>query len=96
MKHMYRLKKYHGDRVQSLTYEKDGRAGSVGIMAPGAYEFGAMERESFTVCEGEIRVKVGDATEWKSYGKGETFVIPEHANFKLQTDDIATYYCVYG
>jgi uncharacterized protein YaiE (UPF0345 family) len=93
---MYKLRKYHGDRVQSLTFEKDGRAGSVGIMDAGEYEFGAVEKETFTVCDGEIMVKVGKETEWKHYNKGETFVIPEHTDFKLKTGDISTYYCVYG
>jgi uncharacterized protein YaiE (UPF0345 family) len=93
---MYKLRKYHGDRVQSLTYEKDGRAGSVGIMDAGEYEFGAVDRETITVCGGEIMVKTGDESEWRSYKKGETFVIPAHTNFKMKTTDISTYYCIYG
>jgi len=93
---MYKLRKYHGNRVQSLTYEKNGRAGSVGIMDAGEYEFGAVEKETITVCEGEIMVKIADETEWKRYAKGETFVIPTHTNFKLKTEDISTYYCIYG
>ncbi len=93
---MYKLRKYHGDRVQSLTYEKNGRAGSVGIMDAGEYEFGAVEKETITVCEGTIHVRVGTEKEWKSYGKGETFVIPAHSNFSLRTEDIATYSCLYG
>lgn len=93
---MYRLRKYHGDRVQSLTYEKDGRAGSVGIMDAGEYEFGAVDKETVTVCDGEIMVKADGESEWKTYKKGETFVIPAHTSFKMKTTGISTYYCIYG
>ena len=93
---MFKLRKYHGNRVESLTYEKDGEAASVGILSPGEYEFGAVEKETTTVCSGEISVKVGDETEWKSYKKGETFVVPPQTSFMMKVSDMSTYFCMNG
>ena len=49
---MYELKKYFGDRVQSLTYDNDQLAFSVGIISPGEYQFGAIKKEIYTVTSG--------------------------------------------
>ncbi len=92
---MFKLRKYHGDRVESLTYEENGRAASVGIISAGEYEFGAVKKEVTTVCSGGIMVKVGDETEWRRYKKGETFMVPAQSNFKYKVDEITTYYCKY-
>jgi len=54
---MFKLRKYHGDRVESLTYEKDNQAASVGIMDVGEYEFGAVDKETTTVTSGKIWVR---------------------------------------
>ncbi len=93
---MFKLRKYHGNRVQSLTYEENGEAASVGIMSPGEYEFGAIEKETTTVCSGEIAVKVEDETGWQTYKQGETFVVPPHASFRMKVSGVSTYFCKYG
>ena len=93
---MFKLRKYHGNRVQSLTYELDGEAASVGIISPGEYEFGAVQKETTTVCSGEIAVRVGNEKEWKTYRKGETFTVPPQTDFKMKVSGMSTYYCKYG
>jgi len=92
---MYQLRKYHGDRVQSLTYGDESQAFSVGIIAPGEYEFGAIKKEVTTVTLGAINVWVEGNDYWKTYSKGETFKIPEHKNFKFKVDAVSSYICIY-
>lgn len=92
---MYQLRKYHGNRVQSLTYNDDNQSFSVGIIAPGEYEFGAIKKEVTTVTLGKIDVWVEGKGDWKSCSKGETFEIPEHKNFKFKVDKISSYICIY-
>mgnify|MGYP000448038552 CR=1 FL=1 len=93
---MYTLRKYHDDKVQSLTYEKGGVSASVGIMDVGEYEFGAMEKETTTVTSGRILVMLSGDKEWKVYKPFKTFIIPGHTNFRLKVDEISTYLCYYG
>ncbi len=92
---MYQLRKYHGDRVQSLTYRDEKQEFSIGIIAPGEYEFGAIKKEVTTVTSGEISVWVEGSNRWSTYHKGDTFIIPEHKNFKYKVNEISTYICYY-
>lgn len=92
---MYELRKYHGDRVQSLTYDDDKIAFSVGILSPGEYQFGAIKKEIFTVTSGVISAWSEDLDTWTTYRKGENFSIPSHKNFNLKVDEISTYICYY-
>lgn len=92
---MFQLRKYHGDRVQSLTYDDGKKPFSIGIIAPGEYEFGAIKKEITTVTSGKIEVWIEDDEKWKTFEKGETFTIPDHKNFKYKVNEISTYICYY-
>jgi hypothetical protein len=92
---MFELKKYHGDRVMSLTYEDENESFSVGIISMGEYEFGAVKSEEFTVTSGVIRCWVEGDKGWITNKKGETFNVPSHKNFKLSVDKTSSYICYY-
>lgn len=92
---MYELRKYHGDRVQSLTYDDDNLAFSVGIISPGEYQFGSIKEEIFTVNYGIISAWMEGNDEWKSYKSGDTFVIPSSKNFSLKVTETSAYICHY-
>jgi uncharacterized protein YaiE (UPF0345 family) len=92
---MYKLRKYHGNRVQSLTYEKDRNSASVGIMEEGQYEFGSLARETYTVTSGKISLWNNKTERWNSYVPFSSFLVPENENYKLKVDEISTYLCVY-
>jgi uncharacterized protein YaiE (UPF0345 family) len=92
---MFQLKKYHGERVQSLTYDDGKKAFSVGIITPGEYEFGAIKKEVTTVTSGEINVWVEGVEGWNVYKMGENFTVPGHKNFKFRVDEISSYICFY-
>lgn len=93
---MFELKKYHGDKVQSLTYDDNQTSFSVGIIAPGEYEFGAMRKEIYTVTSGAISCVVeGDKVGQKTYQKNESFIVPYRKNFRLGVTQISTYICYY-
>ncbi len=92
---MFKLRKYHDDRVQSLTYEGDDKNFSVGIIFPGTYEFGSIKKEITTVTSGEISVWTSKTNKWETYKKDETFTISEHSNFKFKCDEVSSYICFY-
>jgi len=92
---MLQLRKYHGERVQSLTYD-DGKAPfSVGIITPGEYEFGAIKKEVTTVTSGKINVWIEGNNQWEEYSSSETFTVPDHKNFKFKVDETSSYICFY-
>lgn len=92
---MFKLRKYHGDRVQSLTYDDEGNSLSVGILAPGMYEFGAIKKEKTTVTSGKITAWIEGSDLWKEYNTGETFEVGAHKNFKLKVEEVSSYICFY-
>jgi uncharacterized protein YaiE (UPF0345 family) len=92
---MYELRKYHGDKVMSLTYEDEKDSFSVGIIAPGEYEFGAIRSEIYTVTHGLINAWHEDSKGWGTYRKDEVFVIPGKKNFKLSVETTSAYICHY-
>lgn len=92
---MFHLRKYHGDRVQSLTYDDEKTAFSVGIIVPGEYEFGAIKKEVTTVTSGKMSVWIEGNDQWLFFNKDETFIVPEHKNFKFKVDEICSYICFY-
>lgn len=92
---MYKLRKYHGDKVMSLTFEDDIQAFSVGIISPGEYEFGALKKEIFTVTSGKIGFRLEDDANWTTCNLHETFTVPDHQNFKIIVIETSSYICYY-
>jgi len=92
---MFELRKYHGDRVMSLTYEDENENFSVGIISPGEYEFGSIKSEKYVVTSGEISCWVEGFNKWVAYRKNETFRVSIRKNFKLSVKKTSTYLCYY-
>lgn len=93
---MFQLKKYHGERVQSLTYDDGGKPFSVGIISPGEYEFGAIKKEITTVTSGKISVWIEGNKQWKDYSAFQEFTIPGHKNFRYKVNETSSYICFYA
>ncbi len=92
---MYKLKKYHGDLVQSLNFEKKGKQASVGIVGEGEFEFGTINAEIIKVTSGSIGVWHEETNKWVELGPNEELKIPAQANYKLRASEVSTYICSY-
>jgi len=92
---MYEIRKYHGDKVMSLTYEGEDHIFSVGIIAPGEYQFGTLKQEIFTVTHGMISVWIEGQDSYTDFGLNNSFVVHNHKNFKLRVKEISSYICFY-
>ena len=44
---------------------------------------------------GALTVLLPDQTEWKTYGKGETFIVDKDKKFKLIVKEQTAYHCLY-
>ncbi len=92
---MYKVRKYYKDRVMSLTHDDGKQAFSVGIIAPGTYEFGAISDERYRVTSGEIYCWEEDSDEWKKYSTDQVFTVQSHKNFIIKTKEVSSYICFY-
>ncbi len=87
---------YFDGKVTSRTVLfPDGTKKTLGIMAPGDYEFGTAEKELMEILAGELDVLLPGESEWKAIGGGESFEVPAQSKFSLKVKSLADYCCSY-
>jgi len=87
---------YFDGRVtsRSLTLENGDKV-SLGIMAPGEYEFGTAEKEIMEIMAGELQVLLPGSSEWVAIKGGESFKVPANASFQVKAESMIDYCCYY-
>jgi len=92
---MFKTNKYFDGKVVSIALNPaEGRA-TVGVMAAGEYEFGTDTIEVMTVISGELTILLPLQTEWKTYSKFESFIVPKGIKFNVKCMEDTPYFCVY-
>ncbi len=92
---MFKVNEYFDGNVKSLAFENTEGVVTVGVMAPGEYEFGTTTVEYMTVTSGELVVQLAGETKWKSYKPFETFVVEKDTKFRVKVSEQTAYKCVY-
>lgn len=91
---MIDVNEYYEGCVKSMsTANKDGNA-TVGVIAPGTYEFGTSCVEIMSVVWGEFKALL-PGEDWKLYKKGESFRVEKGESFKVEVTDTMSYLCEY-
>ena len=86
---------YFNDQVKSIALNNAEGTSTVGVMAVGEYEFGTSQREYMTVVSGALTVKLPLADDWKTFSKGETFIVEANQTFQLKVAEMTAYLCRY-
>jgi uncharacterized protein YaiE (UPF0345 family) len=92
---MFKVNEYFNGKVKSLTFESIAGPATIGVMAPGEYEFGTSTLEIMQVISGKLKVKLPGKKTWRSYGPGKTFAVPAKKKFQLQVSEESAYLCLY-
>ena len=92
---MFKVNEYFDGRVKSLAFVATDGPATVGVMAPGEYEFGTSTTEIMTIVSGALIVKLPDADEWKVFRKGESFTVGPNLKFQLKVSEDSAYLCLY-
>jgi purine/pyrimidine-nucleoside phosphorylase len=74
---------YFDGNVQSVGFERNGLKATVGVIAPGEYQFGTAAAERMTVISGTLRVKLPGG-EWQNFPAGSAFEIAAKSSFDVQ------------
>jgi uncharacterized protein YaiE (UPF0345 family) len=93
---MFKVNEYFDGKVKSIAFEGEKLPATVGVMAPGEYEFGTSQREVMTVVSGVLTVKLPGSDSWKDYAAGASFEVAANVKFQLQVKADAAYLCTYG
>jgi purine/pyrimidine-nucleoside phosphorylase len=92
---MLDVQEYFDGQVKSIKLlNTDGKA-TVGVIAPGEYEFGTNTKEYMHVVSGTLEVKQAEETAWKPYKKGSMFEVPCCSSFKVRCSQDVAYLCIY-
>ncbi|MDT8382840.1 MAG: pyrimidine/purine nucleoside phosphorylase [Gammaproteobacteria bacterium] len=86
---------YFDGRVRSIGFQTESLPATVGVMAPGEYEFNTSQKETMTVVSGTLRVKLPNSSEWTSYHQNDHFIVEANQRFQLKVDVDTAYLCTY-
>ena len=92
---MLNVNEYFEGNVKSIGFQGDPLASSVGVMAPGEYEFGTSQNEVMTVIAGELVVSLPGRDDFASYPAGSSFEVAANEKFQLKVATETAYLCTY-
>ena len=92
---MFKTNSYFDGNVQSIAFQTPEGKATVGVMAPGAYEFGTDTLEIMRVISGELVVKLPASADWATFTAGETFTVAAGEKFQLKVAVDTAYLCLY-
>lgn len=93
---MFDVNQYFDGKVKSIAFETDTLPATIGVMAPGDYEFATDSFETMTVVSGEMKVKLPDTNQWQIFGPSQQFAIEANQRFNVKVTSNTTYLCTYG
>ena len=92
---MFKTNEYFEGKVKSIAFSSPTGPATVGVMAPGDYEFGTAKKEIMTVVSGKLTVKLPGEAAWQDFPKGSAFTVPPNSKFQLKVAEDTAYLCLY-
>jgi uncharacterized protein YaiE (UPF0345 family) len=92
---MLDVNEYFDGNVKSIGFHTETLRATVGVMAPGEYEFGTSQKETISVVSGSLTVKLPGSDKWQRFDAGSSFVVDASQKFQLQVSVDTAYFCTY-
>ena len=92
---MFKVNEYFDGTVKSIAFTQAEGKATIGVMAPGEYEFGTAEREIMHVVSGELNVKLPGSEAFETFKTGGQFNVPANSKFQLKVVVETAYLCEY-
>jgi uncharacterized protein YaiE (UPF0345 family) len=84
---------FDGKCVSHSVIFADGSRKTVGVIFPSSLTFKTGAPERMEINSGRCRVRLGDQSEWKTYGAGEFFDVPGNSTFDIEILETLDYVC---
>lgn len=91
----FETNEYFDGNVKSIAFQTETLPATVGVMEIGEYTFFTAAKEYMTVVSGDLTVKLPEASEWKIFKAGETFIVEANASFDVKVKVQTAYLCRY-
>ncbi len=92
---MFKVNEYFNGNVKSIGFRTIQYPATVGVIAPGEYEFGTTTIEIMTIITGKLSALLPDSKNWVDFGPGKVFTVPANKKFKVKTSEDTSYLCLY-
>ena len=92
---MFKTNEYFDGKVKSIAFTTAEGPATIGVMAPGQYEFGTSTVELMTVTSGKLLVRLPDCDDWAEYCSNKTFTVDANQKFQVKTEEETSYLCLY-
>tara|TARA_R110000744_G_scaffold238171_3_gene355550 strand:- start:21957 stop:22301 length:345 start_codon:yes stop_codon:yes gene_type:complete len=93
--YMFNVNEYFEGNVKSIAFDTAVGNSTLGVMAPGEYEFGTSQHETMSVVSGAMTVKLPGASEWETFVAGQVFKVEANVKFQAQVSVNTAYLCDY-
>jgi len=92
---MLKVNEYFEGKVKSIAVNNAGGKATVGVMAPGEYEFGTSCVEVMKVVSGVLSVQLPGQSGFRDYSTGAEFRVEANQKFQLKVREDSAYLCLY-
>ena len=92
---MFKVNEYFGGKVKSIAFNTPACPATIGVIAPGQYEFGTSSIEIMTVVTGKLFAMLPESDKWTEYSPGRSFTVQANKKFSVKTDEDTSYLCLY-
>lgn len=92
---MLTVNEYFNGSVKSIAFVSERGRATLGVMAPGEFEFGTSSRELMEILDGEMSVRLPGSQEWVIYKSGSSFSVGANEKFYVRTSKDTAYLCIY-
>ncbi len=92
---MFKVNEYFDGTVKSIGFSMSEGPATIGVMAPGEYEFGTAQQEVMHIVTGALTVKLPSSESWDTFTAGSQFNVPANSKFQLKVAVETAYLCEY-
>jgi len=92
---MFKTNEYFDGKVKSIAFNTAQCPATVGVIAPGEYEFGTNTIEVMTVITGKLSAMLPESNKWIEFTPGKSFTVAANQKFKVKTGEDTSYLCLY-
>ncbi|MBL6931717.1 MAG: pyrimidine/purine nucleoside phosphorylase [Rhodospirillales bacterium] len=93
---MFKVNEYFEGNVVSMAFQSATLPATVGVMAPGKYEFGASQKETMTVVSGALKILLPGEDKWQTFEANQSFIVEAGLSFGVEVAVDTAYLCTYG
>ncbi len=92
---MLDVNEYFDGKVKSIRFQSQDLPATIGVMAPGLYEFCTSKKETMTIISGAMSVMQEGDQDWHTLNSGEIFIVAANETFQVRVSTDTAYLCTY-